>query len=109
MLQAVAKPAYLSGFLFYALPRVTGCCAPGGVRVVSKPAVLHIFSSTVVATLLTPNQANLLTMCATSRPVAEDRRREPRAHELVHYHHPDGTCAEDHMQFVVVGQLALLL
>ena len=35
ILQVVAKPAYLSGILFYALPRVAGCCAPGGVRVVS--------------------------------------------------------------------------
>jgi hypothetical protein len=34
-LRAVAKPAYLSGFLFYALLVVSGCCAPGGVRVVS--------------------------------------------------------------------------
>src|SRR5215203_7399578 len=34
-LQPVAKPAYLSAFLFYALPCVAGCCAPGGVKVVS--------------------------------------------------------------------------
>src|SRR5918998_868351 len=36
VLQAFAKPAYLSRFLFYGLLRVAGCCAPGGVRVVSK-------------------------------------------------------------------------
>ena len=35
MLQAFAKPAYLSRFLFYGLLGVAGCCAPGGVRVVS--------------------------------------------------------------------------
>ena len=38
MLQAFAKPAYSSRFLFYALPVVAGCCAPGGVRVVSTDA-----------------------------------------------------------------------
>ena len=36
MLQAVAKPAYLSGFLFYAMPCVAPYCVPGGVRVVSS-------------------------------------------------------------------------
>ena len=35
MLQAFATPAYVSRFLFYALLSVAGCCAPGGVRVVS--------------------------------------------------------------------------
>ena len=34
-MQAFAKPAYLSGFLFYGLLDVAGRCAPGGVRVVS--------------------------------------------------------------------------
>ena len=37
-MQAVAKPAYLSDYLCYALLRVAGCCAPGGVRVVSTGA-----------------------------------------------------------------------
>ena len=36
-LQAFAKPAYVSRFLFYGLPRIVGYCAPGGVRVESKP------------------------------------------------------------------------
>jgi hypothetical protein len=34
-LQAIAKPAYLSRFLFCALLIVAGCCALGGVKVVS--------------------------------------------------------------------------
>jgi hypothetical protein len=42
-LQAVAMPPYLSRFLFYTLPRVTGCCAPGGVRVVSTGGNFHAF------------------------------------------------------------------
>jgi hypothetical protein len=42
-LQAVAMPPYLSRFLFYTLPHVTGCCAPGGVRVVSTGGNFHAF------------------------------------------------------------------
>ncbi len=40
-MQAFAKPAYLSGFLYYALPHVAGCCVPGGVRVVSNSVRLR--------------------------------------------------------------------
>ena len=36
VLQAFAKPAYLSRFLFYGLLCVAPYCAPGGVRVVSS-------------------------------------------------------------------------
>ncbi len=35
VLQAFAKPAYVSRFLFYGLPHVAPYCAPGGVKVVS--------------------------------------------------------------------------
>ena len=39
MLQGVADTAYLSRSLLYALPRVAGYCAPGGVKVVSTSMV----------------------------------------------------------------------
>ena len=59
VLQVVARPAYLSCFLFSGLPPVAECCVRRGLKMVSKPAVPRIFFSTIVATRLTPEAGSL--------------------------------------------------
>jgi hypothetical protein len=46
-LPRVAYPAYLSQFLFYPLPIVAGCCARGGVRVVSIDVGFQMLVSSI--------------------------------------------------------------
>ena len=44
-MQAFARPAYLSRFLFYALLNVAPYCVPGGVKVVSDVRGLQVAGS----------------------------------------------------------------
>jgi hypothetical protein len=67
-LHGLANPAYLGRFLFCGLPSVAGCCAPGGVRVVSTGADFAGFRTSDAGAPRPP--------CSSSRTLSHSGIRE---------------------------------